>query len=65
MRDLTVSLVQDEISWQDPPANRSRYQAFFDEIGDTDLVVLPEMFSTGYYMEPWEKYETMDGETVA
>ena len=65
MRDLTVSLVQDEISWQDPAANRSRYQAFLDAAGDTDLVVLPEMFSTGYYMEPWEKFETMDGETVA
>lgn len=65
MRDLTVTLVQDEISWQDPAANRDRYQAFFGQAGDTDLVVLPEMFSTGFYMEPWEKFETMEGETVA
>lgn len=66
MQDLNVTIIQDEISWQDPEANRIRYQSHFAKIpANTDLVVLPEMFSTGFYMEPWQCYETMDGETVA
>ncbi len=69
MQDLNVTLIQDEISWQNPADNRRRYQNHFEAIAnakaDTDLIVLPEMFSTGFYMEPWEKFETMDGETVA
>ena len=62
---LKVSLVQDEIAWQDPAANRARYQDHFATIDDTDLVVLPEFFSTGFYIDPKERFETMDGETVA
>lgn len=65
MKDLSVALVQDVIDWQNPPANRERYQRYIDEIKqDIDLLVLPEMFSTGFYLHPGEKYETMDGDTV-
>lgn len=63
--NLKVSIIQDAISWQDPAANRDRYQQHFSTLADTDLVVLPEFFSTGFYPDPTEKYETMDGETVA
>ena len=62
---LKVSLVQDGIVWQDPASNRARYQEHFAAMDDTDLVVLPEFFSTGFYLDPKEKFETMDGETVA
>ncbi len=69
MRDLKIALIQDEISWQDPPANRQRYQRHFDAIcdstSDVNLIVLPEMFSTGFYIQPRETFETMQGETVA
>jgi predicted amidohydrolase len=65
MNDLRVAIIQDDISWQDPAANRERYQAHFDGIGDTDLVVLPEFYSTGFYTDPSEKFETMGGATVA
>ena len=66
MRDLTVTLIQDDISWQDPQANQQRNQKHVEAVaGKTDLIVLPEMFSTGYYEQPWETFETMQGETVA
>ncbi len=65
MHDLHVSIIQDEIDWQDPAANRRRYDRHLSAAGQTDLVVLPEMLSTGFYMEPWQCYESMDGETVA
>lgn len=64
MEDINVSVVQDDISWQNPAANRSRYQNHFESAGPTDLCILPEFFSTGFYTDPAEKYETMDGETV-
>ncbi|NKB60797.1 MAG: amidohydrolase [Gammaproteobacteria bacterium] len=68
MRDLSVSVVQDVLSWQDPAANRRRYDEHFETLGDgnqkPDLVVLPETFSTGFTMSPWEACETMEGETV-
>ncbi len=62
---ITVSVIQDDLDWQDPVAARSRYDRHFGTLPPTDLVVLPEMFSTGFYMEPWDCFETMEGETVA
>lgn len=62
---ITVSVIQDDMDWQDPAAARDRYDRHLDALDGTDLVVLPEMFSTGFYMEPWQCWETMDGETVA
>ncbi len=63
--DITVSVVQDDMDWQDPAAARARYDHHLEKLGKTDLVVLPEMFSTGFYLEPWHCFETMEGETVA
>ncbi|MFT5260909.1 MAG: omega-amidase [Saprospiraceae bacterium] len=62
---LRVSVIQDEISWHDPAANRDRYDKHLPDTLETDLVVLPEMFSTGFSMKPWESFETMNGKTVA
>ena len=64
MQDLNIAVIQDAMDWQDPAASRARYDAHFNTIDGSDLVVLPEMFSTGFYMEPWQCYEEMNGETV-
>ena len=62
---LRVTLVQTELAWQDPAANRHRLAAHFRGlVGHTDLVVLPEMFSTGFSMDAAELAEDMDGPTV-
>jgi predicted amidohydrolase len=53
------------MDWQDPAASRDRYERHLEGLQGVDLVVLPEMFSTGFYMEPWHCYETMEGDTVA
>lgn len=65
MRDLRVSIVQDEIDWHDAAANRDRYTRHIQTFSDTDLIVLPEMFNTGFCMEPQGIEEKMDGKTVA
>jgi predicted amidohydrolase len=62
---LRVTLVQTELAWQDPAANRRSLAAHFRGlVGHTDLVVLPEMFSTGFSMEAESLAEDMDGPTV-
>ncbi len=53
MRDLKVTLVQAELAWHDIGKNLEEFERRIGSIkGDTDLVVLPEMFSTGFTMEP-------------
>ncbi len=62
---LRVTLVQTELAWQDPAANRRSLAAHFRGlVGHTDLVVLPEMFSTGFSMAAESLAEEMDGPTV-
>ena len=62
---LRVTLVQAELAWQAPATNRRALAAHFRGLlGHTDLVVLPEMFSTGFSMDAEGLAETMDGPTV-
>ena len=49
---MKVALVQYDIVWADPAANRSRLDAVLDALEPVDLVVLPEMFSTGFATVP-------------
>ncbi|HPE58797.1 MAG: amidohydrolase [Thiothrix sp.] len=51
--DLRVSLIQSELVWHDPEANRRHFAATLAPLqGRTDLVVLPEVFTSGFSMEP-------------
>ncbi len=51
MRDLRVSIIQRPLAWEDPVANRAAFDADLAGLaGSTDLVVLPEMFTTGFSM---------------
>ena len=62
---LRVTLVQTELAWQAPASNRRSLAAHFRGlVGHTDLVVLPEMFSTGFSMDAEGLAEDMDGPTV-
>ena len=65
MPDLTVTLIQMELEWEDIRANLRRFDAEVDAIDrDTDLVILPEMFSTGFSMRADSLAEEMDGAAV-
>lgn len=65
MRDLTVTLIQTELFWQDPAGNRDMLGGKIGAAADCDLIVLPEMFTTGYTMEPATCAEPMDGPTMS
>jgi len=65
MRDLRVTLVQTMLHWEDAEANRVMFAEKLAALkGTTDLIVLPEMFTTGFSMRSKELAETMDGATV-
>jgi predicted amidohydrolase len=66
MQDLTVTLIQSDIIWKDVSANLLNYAQMIGTIKKkTDLIVLPEMFNTGFIVEPSGVDETMDGITMA
>jgi predicted amidohydrolase len=64
MSSLNVFLIQTPIVWENPIANRARLQWHLSQTMPHSLVVFPEMFSTGFSMNPEKVAETMDGETV-
>ncbi|MFC4729918.1 amidohydrolase [Coralloluteibacterium thermophilus] len=66
MPDLRLSLVQGATRWHDPAGNRAYYGDLIAPLaGATDLVVLPETFTSGFSNDAVDRAETMEGETVA
>ena len=65
MDDLNVTLVQAELAWEDGEANRAALGATIQALENPgDLIVLPEMFATGFSMSPRELAEPVTGESV-
>jgi len=54
IQDLRIALVQTSIHWENPGANRLHLVSFLEKVvpGSTDIVVLSEMFTTGFSMQP-------------
>ncbi|GHA71424.1 amidohydrolase [Cognatilysobacter bugurensis] len=66
MQNLRISLVQGNTRWHDPAGNREYYGDLIAPLHDiTDLVILPETFTSGFSNDAIEHAETMDGPTVA
>jgi len=62
---LTITTIQTNLHWEDKTANLQMLEQKISSIKDkTEIVVLPEMFSTGFSMKPETLAETMDGETL-
>jgi omega-amidase len=62
---LRVTLVQPDLAWEDPASNRRAIARHFAGLaGHTDLIVLPEMFATGFTMNAAAQAEDMHGPTV-
>ncbi len=65
MQDLTITLVQQALHWNDPAANRALFTELLTPLaGSTDLIVLPEMFTTGFSMAPEKVAEPEQGPTL-
>jgi predicted amidohydrolase len=61
--DLKLALIQTELFWHDAAANRDRFTALLQQAKGADLVVLPEMFTTGFSMESALLAEEEGGQT--
>lgn len=64
MRDLTITLLQSDLYWEEIDANLSAFEEKIWQIGrDTDVIVLPEMFTTGFTMNAQKLGEHMNMRT--
>ncbi len=65
MSILTITGIQTKLHWEDKKANLQMFEEKIKSISQpTEIVALPEMFSTGFSMHPEKLAETMEGETM-
>ncbi len=65
MPDLRISLLQTALYWEDKKANLAMLEEKIDALpNNTELIILPEMFSTGFSMNVESLAETMTGPTI-
>lgn len=65
MQPLSISLLQTSLHWEDPRQNLQHIGEQLKALpSNTHLTILPEMFSTGFSMNPASYAETMEGPTV-
>lgn len=66
MNTLRITTLQADLHWEAPAENRAMFAAQIEAIGHpTDVIVLPEMWSTGFSMRSAALAEPMDGPSVA
>ncbi|MFI0492026.1 nitrilase-related carbon-nitrogen hydrolase, partial [Flavobacterium sp.] len=62
---MKIAIIQSPLSWENPTENRNYFEEKINAITEkVDLIVLPEMFTTGFTMNPSSVAETMQGETI-
>lgn len=61
---LTVTLIQPDLKWEDKKANLEMLSQKIESIEKSEIIILPEMFSTGFSMRPELLAEIMEGPTV-
>ena len=62
---MKIAMIQAPLVWENPKINRAYFEEKINSLSEEiDLVVLPEMFSTGFTMQPENVAETMEGETI-
>lgn len=62
---MKIALIQSSLFWENPISNRKHFEEKINALTDKfDLIVLPEMFSTGFTMNPEVVFETMEGKSI-
>lgn len=65
MQPLNLALIQTNTHWHDAAANRALFESWFEQVpNDADIVVLPEMFTTGFTMASAVVAEPANGDTL-
>ncbi len=64
-QNLKIAIIQSELVWENPKQNRQIFTQKINSISSAvDLIILPEMFTTGFTMNAAKIAEKMDGETI-
>jgi len=63
MNTLKLTLLQADLIWESRKANLLLFDKLLADITETDLILLPEMFSTGFSMKPKSLWDSPEGET--
>lgn len=63
--NLNIALVQTTLAWHDCQANHAHFEELLEQAHGADLVIIPEMFTTGFSMESERLAEPENGETSA
>jgi len=62
---MKIALIQSDLYWEDALKNRKSFESKINKIdSQVDLIILPEMFSTGFTMNALTMAEAMEGETI-
>ena len=62
---MKIALIQTQLFWENPIENRKQFERKINSISEkVDLIVLPEMFTSGFTMNPQKVAETMSGKTI-
>ena len=62
---MKIAIFQTKLVWEAPKENRNLIQEYIDSCEDNfDLIVLPEMFTSGFTMNPEAVAESMNGDTI-
>ncbi|MDZ7845313.1 MAG: nitrilase-related carbon-nitrogen hydrolase [Owenweeksia sp.] len=64
MDQLELALVQSSLHWEDKAANFKHFENLLSDIKGVDLLLLPEMFTTGFSMHPAKLYDEARGQTL-
>ena len=65
MQHLKIVLLQVDLVWHNAELNRNQFSKKINSIKEqVDIIVLPEMFTTGFSMQPQKVFESMQGETI-
>lgn len=65
MNKLNIALIQEDLVWEDSYANLKLFEKYLNGIDSADLVILPEMFNTGFSMNPQKVAQGKKGVAVS
>lgn len=65
MKDLKLIIIQSDLVWENPQQNREHFEHIINHhTEDSDLIVLPETFTTGFPVDPKPFAESEEGESL-
>lgn len=64
--EMKIALIQSDLVWENPKVNLDNFHKKIENLSEeVDIIVLPEMFTTGFTMNASKVAETMDGDSVS